>query len=457
MVFFPTCPKCFQKEQVQQAVLWQKFVEGLSGGVQGLDPKTFIPTSGLNQADWEVVNYSGLAAPDAQEPGTIIPQNLEKWANLMPEWAASYVPGNNFYDQYFAFLNAIKLTGGDPAQQQIVDRLKPQVEKARKQLSGDRTQAFKDWADFDDAQSKAPPSVKQTFEQWYNANWAATITADEREFSGLNTQMLSAIQKVGGPDAPTISSAIAAAALTPTAGNALKESGTVALPDYKIENKGSLNEWFLASLDSDGKKPQIDFSIDLSQTEADASLRSSYFNSSASGGFSRFFWGGSASASYSQSSNSQDYFGQIQKFTFRYTAQTAQVFTVTTGSWYRTDIVSGFYDKIDPKSVFANKPAFGENGFLNLRTRQIYVVFRPTIYLEGSTDAISKVVDTFNQQSSASFSIGAWFWSGRASVSQGRSSYDANVQTLNNGRQIKVEYNTRAPRVIGIIPTNLQP
>ena len=85
--------------QNQQAAMWEDFVKGLAGGVSGLDPKTFLPTSGQNPANWEVMNTSGLST-NTQPTGTVIPQNLVNWGDNMPDWAATYSPGNQLYQEY---------------------------------------------------------------------------------------------------------------------------------------------------------------------------------------------------------------------------------------------------------------------------------------------------------------------------------------------------------------------
>ena len=122
------------------AKMWQMFVNTLTsqGGAQA-DPKSFLPTNGLALANWEVMDTTGLPPgnPNAKKGDPYV-SGLEAWADVMPQWNPTYIPGDGLYNNYVAFLNAIKLTGGDPAQQQIADGYAINLKNARAQLQADQ-------------------------------------------------------------------------------------------------------------------------------------------------------------------------------------------------------------------------------------------------------------------------------------------------------------------------------
>jgi hypothetical protein len=438
------------------AKMWKLFVNSLvsQGGLQA-DPTQFLATNGLALANWQVMNTTGLPPgnPNAK-PGDPNVPGLEAWADAMPLWNQTYVPGDGLYNNYVAFLNAIKLTGGDPAQQQIADGYAVNLKNARTQLAGDQLAMFTAWVTFNAAQASIPPASQTSFNDWYNQNWQSTITGDQSNISAANTNYLTALQAVGGPDYATLSAALSKAALSASAGNGILDPATsISMPYYTV-NPG-LNDWFVQSLQTvtSSKPPQVDFTIDLSQAASSSSSESSYLNTSASGSY--FFWGGSAS--HSQSQSASDYSSFAQNLKMRYQAQTLTQFSVTPGSWYNAAMIKGFYDKISPNSAFANKPLFGKDGLLNLRAAQIYVAFKRTITLSGLTQTMSQLRSAFAQQSHASVSVGGFFWSGSASVDQGGQNSSASVAWSSDGTSVTISDNSNAPKVIGIVPQNLKP
>ena len=442
------------------AKMWQMFISNLlsSGGIQA-DPKSFLPTNGLALANWQVMDTTGLPPgnPNAKKGDINVP-GLEAWADAMPAWGATYVPGDGFYNNYVAFLNSIQLTGGDPAQQQIADGYAVNLKVARTQLAADQSACYAAWATFNAAQASIPPSAQQTFQDWYNSNWQSTIAGDQSNVAACNANYLTALQAVGGPDYATISAALSKAQLSSAAGNGIVDPATgISMPMYTM-NPG-LNDWFIGALQSvtSGKAPAVDFTIDLSQAQSNSYEESSYLNTSASGGYDGFFWGGSASASYSQSQSASDLSALAQNLKMRFTAQALTQFSITPGNWYNAAMIKGFYDKISPNSAFANKPLFGANGLLNLRSAQVYVAFKRSITLTGSTQTMSAIKTAFAQQSQASVSIGGFFWSGSANVSQGSQNSKADLSWSSDGMSVTITDNTNAPKVIGIVPQDLDP
>jgi hypothetical protein len=436
-------------------VMWEKFVAGLcsqSAG-KGLDPTLVMPTSGLTNADWEVMDITGLpsnSANPAAKGSTIVPA-LEQWANVMPEWSPNYVPSSrNFYDQYTAFLNSIELKGGNAALQQIADGYATNLKTARDKLQSDTTTMFLAWSAFNTAQAAIPPSSQTPYDQWYQNNWASTILADTNNVQAQSTLFNQAMAKVGGPDYQTISTAQSRAALT--GGNALMYNN-LAYPAYTATP--GLNDWYVSAMQTlaSGAKPAISIEIELSDQHDSGTAQSSYLGASASVSYSAFLWGGSASASYSQSSGAQSYDSLAQGLQMVYTAQAATLFNFGLGPWYDSAMISGFADQISPTSALANKPMTGADGFLNLRVSQALVVLKPSVTLIGSKQTIAAISNQFAQQSSASVSVGAFCWSASASASQGQSNYANDVKVSSDGTSITLTDNTNAPKVILVVPS----
>lgn len=438
--------------------MWEKFVQAITttGPGKGLDPTQVMPTSGLVNADWQVMDITGLPSNSANPPAkgsTIVPA-LEQWANVMPEWSPNYVPSsNNFYDNYTAFLNAIELKGGNAALQQIADGYATNVATARNKLSKDQTDAMTAWGAFNTAQAAIPEPNRTTYAQWYQENWASTITSDQNDLAAQSTKYNQAIAAVGGPDYKTINGAQTRATLQ--AGSSGLDYNGLLYPAYTATT--GLNDWYVSALQtlSDGSPPAIDIDIKLIDDDSASSAQSSYLDTAAAVSYSAFFWGGSAAASYGQSKGAQSYDSLVQGLEMKYTAQAAQLFSFGLGPWYDSAMVSGFYDQISPTSALANKELFGEGGFLNLRTSQVLVVLKPSVTITGDKTTISTLATQFSQHSSASVSVGAFCWSASASMAQGQSNYTNDVKVSSDGSAITITDNTNAPKVVLVVPTKL--
>lgn len=444
----------------QSQAMWQKFVQGLnaSSAGKGLDPATFMAVSGLSNADWEVMNVTGLpASANAPAVGTVVVAALEKWANTMPAWAPAYAPSAlNFYDQYQAFLYALQLKGGNAALQQIADGYAVNVGKAQRTLSADSTKLYSDWGTFNTAQSSAPVEVQKTFQQWYSdSGWAETLDADQSQLAAQITKFNQALAAVGGPDYKTISGAQAAVALSNSAGNGLKGLDGNLYPAYSITS--GLNDWYVSALQtlSDGASPAIDMTFTLDDSNSTSLETSKYLDISGGASYSAFLWGGSASASYSQSEGAQDYTSLVEGMTMTYTAQAAQLFTITPGPWFKSSMLSDFCDQISPNSALANKPLFGKDGVLNQRAGQILVVLKPSVTLTSSKASIEKLYTQMQQNSSSSVSIGGFCWSAQANHAQGASKFTSDVTMSADGTSVTITDNTNSPKVLGIVPISL--
>jgi len=446
----------------QAQIMWQKFVQGLnsSSAGQGLDPAKLMPTGGLTNADWEYMDITGLPPAGATPPvaGTVLVPALESWANVMPAWSPSYAPSAmNFYDQYKTFLFAIALKGGNPAAQQIADGYAINVGNAQKKLSTDQQSCFTAWAAFNTAQASLPPPAQSTYSQWYTQNgWDKVLTSDQNALAAQVMLYNQALATVGGPDYQTISAAQAAVALSAAAGNGMVDAGGVLWPAYSITP--DLNQWYVSALQTltSDAPPAISMTITLDDSHTTDLVTSSFLDVSAGASYDSFFWGGSASASYSQANAAQDYTSLVQGMTMTYSAQAAQLFNVSPGNWFNSSMVADFYDQISPASALANKPLFGADGVLNLRTGQLLVVFKPSVTLTSDTASIQALYATMKQNSSASFTIGGFCWSAQASSAQGKSSFSSDVTLSADGTSVTIVDNTNAPKVIAVVPITLR-
>lgn len=445
----------------QSQIMWQKFVQGLnaSSAGRGLNPATFMAVGGLTNADWEVMNVTGLpkvgGAPAV--PGTVVVPSLEKWANVMPTWAPSYAPSDlNFYDQYKTFLYSIMLKGGNAGLQQIADGYAVNVSTAQQKLTTDKNKVNADWATFNATQAGIPVSAQSTYQQWYVQSGYSTILANDQSALLAQTTLYNqALTAVGGPDYQTISSAQSAVVLAAGAGNGLTDAAGVLYPAFSITS--GLNDWYVSALQtlSSGAAPAINMTFTLDDSNSTSLVTSSYLDVSAAVSYDAFFWGGSASASYSQSQGAQDFTSLIQGMTMTYTAQAAQLFSIAPGNWYNSSIVSDFYDQISPNSALANKPLFGEDGMLNLRTGQVLVVLKPSVTLTSSKASMQAFYSQLQQNSSSSVSIGGFCWSAQANHAQGASNFASDVTMSADGTSVTITDNTNSPKVIGVVPISL--
>ncbi|MDY0977600.1 hypothetical protein SOM61_21785 [Massilia sp. CFBP9012] len=445
----------------QASIMWQKFVQGLnsSSAGAGLDPKTLMPTGGLTNADWQYMDVTGLpaAAGTPPVPGTTLVSGLENWSNVMPAWSPSYAPSSmNFYDQYKAFLFAIALKGGNPALQQIADGYGVKVTNAQAALSAANTKCMTAWAAFSTAQSSLPPSAQSTYTQWYQANgWNQVITSAQNALAAQVTLYNQALAQVGGPDYQTISGAQAKVVLSPGSGNGITDPSGNLQPAYAITP--GLNDWYVSALQTlaSSAPPQISMNIKLDDSNSSNLVVSSFLDVSASGTYDAFFWGGSASTSYSQSSDAQDYTSLVQGMTMTYTAQAAQLFSVAPGAWFDSSIVADFYDQVSPTSALANKQLFGPDGILNLRAGKLLVVLKPSVTMTSDTQSIQALFSKMSQNSSASISIGGFCWSAQANMSQGASSFSQDVTMSSDKTSITITDNTNSPKVIAVVPITM--
>lgn len=126
--------------------------------------------------------------------------------------------------------------------------------------------------------------------------------------------------------------------------------------------------------------------------------------------------------------------------TIRFQAQAAQMFSMQPGQWFSSNVLSMFYNRIDPTSVLANKAIFGHGGWLNGRVSQVLVAFRrvvtisgPQAVVAGMQLAVKHAVHTFN--------VGSFHFAADSAQTG---------VTLSNPGAIVFQDNTNAPYVVGV-------
>jgi hypothetical protein len=453
--------------------MWVQFVNALAAasGGKGIDPTQFLPASGLQIANWEYLDTSGLGLPTQPNttPGSPNPSGMLAVADQMPTWAPEYNPsGLSFYNQYVAFLNSIYLKGGDPAQAQIASGLRPAVTAAQQQMNTDTMAAFTAWSAFNQGQASIPPANQLTYAQWYQTYQQPIISQDQAALLAAQTNYYKALQAQGGPDYATISQAVNQATPLQAGNTGYAPSGGGALaPMYTISPAGTtwyggLNAWYQNALATAGRTvtpqpaPQLQFTIDLSNTNVSDLKQSQYYGGSSSASYSSFFWGGSAQASYYNSSDSHDFSQVVSNCKLTFSAMQITAFgPVVPGGWFNSAMVSDFYDQIDPNSALANKQLFGANGVLNMRAGLVFVAYRPSVTLTGSTSSIQQVTNAFQQQAQGSVSVGGFCWSASAGFGWGQSSLSQDLKVSTDGTQVTLTDNTNAPKILGIQPVRV--
>ena len=98
---------------------------------------------------------------------------------------------------------------------------------------------------------------------------------------------------------------------------------------------------------------------------------------------------------------------------------------------------------------------FGDGGLLNIWSKQVIVVLKPSVTISGDKTTIASLSNQFQQNSSASISVGAFCWSASANAAQGQSHYDTDVKVSSDGQSITMTDNTNSPKVIAVIPDKL--
>ena len=131
---------------------------------------------------------------------------------------------------------------------------------------------------------------------------------------------------------------------------------------------------------------------------------------------------------------------------YRFTAQNAEMFDVRPAGWYIPAMVTDYYDQINPKSALANKPFFGDGGYLNLRVLKIFVVFKKCVTLYGSNG--SGLASQYADPASGNqFNIGSVQFKGGLRNS---------VRTIRGG-VVSFRDVTNTPHVLGVVVDILGP
>ncbi|MBC7859574.1 MAG: hypothetical protein H7Z39_12520 [Burkholderiaceae bacterium] len=225
-------------------------------------------------------------------------------------------------------------------------------------------------------------------------------------------------------------------------------------PGYRISP--GLNDFMLASLQSltQAKPEQIRFCLDLPLASAGQLFSTSDPHEPAAGGAAPFFGihqcagaaagkNGAAVRAPARSQASAASAAWRRRLLpgdthIEFKAQSAQMFRVQPGRWYDSAMVSGFSDRIDPDSALANKPLFGPNGMLNVRTSQILVALGRTVTIHLEPEQLDLCAAVAGAADDAVLNIGGFcFDSEQTEIRAG-------------GGALTFCDNTNAPYVIGV-------
>jgi hypothetical protein len=431
--------------------MWLQFVGALAP--YGIDPVQFLPASGLQIADWEDLATGAVAVAGAT-PGQPNPYAMQQWAGVMPKWAPQYQPSDmDFYQQYCAFLNAIVLTGGDPAQWQTVQQIRQyQVVPAQQQLSKDTAAAMAAWTAYRQA---VAPDQQLPYDQWYQQNWAGVIAADQQSLAAAQQNQVAALEAYGGPDYAVYAQALGAASPL-AAGTTGVDAGSGMLPQYTISPGagawyGGLNAWFQQAMATAGPsvspqpKPQVQIALELSRPDLANLVNSRYVRAELGAGLAPFGWSGSAKSPRFEVGAGKDYTELLTQCQFAFSAMAFRVFgPIAPGGWYTGQAVGDFYRQTD-----LTVPLFGPDGVLNLRTGLIAVMYRPRVTLSSSVTTIGQLVGAFRAQAQGGIALGSFYWSAGA--------LENDLLVGGDGTSVTLVDNSNAPKVLGIQPIDLGP
>ena len=101
-------------------------------------------------------------------------------------------------------------------------------------------------------------------------------------------------------------------------------------------------------------------------------------------------------------------------------------------------MVSLYSSLLDPNSVLAKQPVFGEDGFLNLKTYQILVGYKRKVTITGDLSLVGGALDPGND-----FHIGGFYFGANSTA----------TKTTSSG--IAYEDNTNLLYIMGVVVNHL--
>lgn len=119
-------------------------------------------------------------------------------------------------------------------------------------------------------------------------------------------------------------------------------------------------------------------------------------------------------------------------------AQAAQMFRVQPGRWYDPAMVRTFGDRVAAGSALANKPLFGPDGLLNLRTSQILVALGRSVTIHLNAEDLQRCGAAAASPGPTAFRIGGFCFN------------NAQADICGAAGTLTFRDNTNAPYVIGV-------
>lgn len=369
--------------------LWQWFLAGFRSAGFALDAHTFKITTGLNPAQWEVYDALGLTtSPPPPPKGTVLASRVFNWSDKMPKYAPTeYQPGNSFFDQYSAYVKTLKPQA---------DSDKRNVDSALAQLA-DQKNTMKD------------PMTAQQYPRY-------TISP------GLNDFYLSALQSsVSNQPAINFTIPLTASTGAPSTSHVARTlkrgAGTPVVQPVSVPKAKAAPELRRAA--TLVGKPNVSTSF-IGGKRTTLAIKAS----------------ASALRSLTARTPVQPQPGVPTTVTF--TVQAVQMFMVRPGPWYNSAMVSLYSSLLDPNSVLAKQPVFGEDGFLNLKTYQILVGYKRKVTITGDLSLVGGALDPGND-----FHIGGFYFGANSTA----------TKTTSSG--IAYEDNTNLLYIMGVVVNHL--
>jgi len=339
--------------------LWQLFLAGLRGAGFALNARTFKIMTGLNPAQWET--YDALGIPVSPKPlanGTVLASRVFYWSDRMPKYAPTeYQPGNNFFDQYRAYVNTLKPQAESDTRnvKYAIAQLNDPKNEMKDPMTAQQYPLYAVFPGLNDfylsalqSEISKQPQIKFTI--------PLVASAGVSSKSHMARTPRRAVTSVMRPVT------VRKVSVVPALRRAATQVGKLNVPVSFISGKGKrairaikARVPTIRSLNTGISKP--------SQLKASAKLT--------------------------------------------FTVQAAQMFTVNPGPWYDSAMVSLYSSLLDPNSVLAKQPVFGQNGFLNLRTYQILVGYKRKVTITGDLSLVSDSLDPGSDFHVGGFYFGA--------------------------------------------------
>jgi hypothetical protein len=370
---------------------WEMLLDTIGKLVQGADSfKTVQLATSPRAADWNHPVFG--------------PYRLSKiLGDSMPKWGATFQPalGQSFGAQYAIYITNIAIPTANAELQKKLKQAKLDWLDTVSQLSAWLENQGRRWENFDRRQQSLPPQKRKDFDGWYQTIELKFVTAYENDVKSKGQTYASLINQTGGgwsEVANLVNSYSEAAAKYLVPAEGAEDGRKENVYRYLI---GSKLDDFVAGAKSN---PENKFEYHYDKSTFRRSVSETRWGGSASYGF--FIHAGASGGSSHIDWHSADF-----KMDFR--AKGIQTFDVVPGDWYAANLIKMWNVlQFEPDGPVARAiragVLWGPNGFFNLRTASLVVVYEPKIFIS---------------MSKADYERNASWWSGGGSIGIGPFSF----------------------------------